>query len=160
MGRVSERELPGVGARFDLATSDGDQLGVVVHRSGRRDLAVYDEADPDACRAVVRLEEAEARDLAELLGGSRISEAVAKLRHDVAGLTLEWVEVLDGAPWAGRSIGEVEVRTETGVSIVALVHDGDARPSPGPDDRFEVGTTVIAMGMAEGLEQLAERLSG
>ena len=71
MGRVSESELPGVGARFDFTTDNGEQLGVVVHRTGRRDVAFYDKDDPDACRAMVHLEEHEARDLAEMVNAGR-----------------------------------------------------------------------------------------
>lgn len=160
MGRVSESELPGVGARFDFSTDDGEQLGVVVHRSGRRDVAFYDTDDPDACRAVVHLEEHEARDLAELLGGSRLSEEVARLRHQVAGITLDWLTVEASAPWAGSTIGDAEVRSETGVSIVAIISDGATSPSPGPEGVFGVGDTVIAIGMPDGLEVLAARLSG
>lgn len=160
MGRVSESELPGVGARFDFTTDNGDQLGVVVHRSGRRDVAIYDKEDPDACKAMVHMEEHEARDLAELLGGSRLSEEAARLRHQVAGISLDWLMVEPGAPWAGRTLGESEVRSETGVSIVALIRDGEPSPSPGPEDRFEVGDTVFAIGMPDGLEVLTERLSG
>ena len=159
MGRVSESELPGVGARFDLTTDNGDQLGVVVHRSGRRDVAIYDKADPDACRAQVHLEEHEARDLAELLGGRRLSEEAARLRTQVAGITLDWLTVEPDAPWAGITVGEADVRSVTGVSIVAIIRRGEPSPSPGPEDRFEVGDTVFAIGMPDGLEVLAARLS-
>jgi len=152
MGRVSESELPGVGARFDFTTDNGEQLGVVVHRTGRRDVAFYDKDDPDACRAMVHLEEHEARDLAELLGGGRLSDEVARLRH-------LWLTVEPGSAWAGVTLRESEVRSETGVSIVAIIRDGEASPSPGPDDLFEVGATVFAVGMPDGLEVLSERLS-
>ncbi|MBK6437041.1 MAG: cation:proton antiporter regulatory subunit [Candidatus Microthrix sp.] len=159
MGRVTESELPGVGARFDLTTDNGDQLGVVVHRSGRRDVAIYDKDDPDACRAQVHLEEHEARDLAELLGGSRLSEEAARLRTQVAGITLDWLTVEPGAPWAGITVGAADVRSVTGVSIVAIIRNGEPSPSPGPEDHFEVGDTVFAIGMPDGLEVLAARLS-
>ena len=159
MGRVSESELPGVGARFDFTTDNGEQLGVVVHRTGRRDVAFYDKDDPDACRAMVHLEEHEARDLAELLGGGRLSDEVARLRHQVAGITLDWLTVEPGSAWAGVTLRESEVGSGTGVSSVAIIRDGEASPSPGPDDLFEVGATVFAVGMPDGLEVLSERLS-
>ncbi len=44
------------------------------HRTGRRDLVVYDTRDPDACSEVVKLATDEADALAELLGAPRIVE--------------------------------------------------------------------------------------
>jgi TrkA domain protein len=40
--QVHGATLPGVGWRFELTTRDGRRLGVVAHRSGQRDLVVYD----------------------------------------------------------------------------------------------------------------------
>src|SRR5688500_12321097 len=64
---IHETALPGVGVRYELSTRVGVRLGVVSHRHGRRDLLVYDGADPDAARESVRLTEAESRALASLL---------------------------------------------------------------------------------------------
>jgi TrkA domain protein len=45
---IQETALPGVGLRHDFTTRAGRQLGVVTHRTGRRDLLLYDRDDPDA----------------------------------------------------------------------------------------------------------------
>jgi TrkA domain protein len=45
---VNQTPLPGVGLRYDFTTRSGRQIGVVSHRSGRRDLLVYDRKDPDS----------------------------------------------------------------------------------------------------------------
>ena len=37
---IQETNLPGVGLRHDFTTRAGRQLGVVTHRTGRRDLLV------------------------------------------------------------------------------------------------------------------------
>ena len=42
---IQETNLPGVGLRHDT-TRAGRQLKVVTHRTGRRDLLVYDRDDP------------------------------------------------------------------------------------------------------------------
>jgi len=41
---VERTALPGIGLRHVFTTSNGRRLGVVSHRSGRRDLVVYDRA--------------------------------------------------------------------------------------------------------------------
>ncbi len=74
-GAVEEEvRLPGVGLRHDFQTRSGRRVGVVSHRTGRRDLVVYDTRDPDACSEVVKLATDEADALAELLGAPRIVE--------------------------------------------------------------------------------------
>ena len=50
---------------------------MLIHRTGRREIAVYDRGDPDACTTVLHLSPDDTRTLAELLGGSPVSEAVA-----------------------------------------------------------------------------------
>ena len=57
---IQETALPGVGLRHDFTTRAGRQLGVVTHRTGRRDLLLYDRHDPDATQEVIRLTQEEA----------------------------------------------------------------------------------------------------
>jgi TrkA domain protein len=54
-------------------------VGVVSYRTGRRDLLLYDNDDPDACREVIRLSEEESDALADLLGAARLTGHLAEL---------------------------------------------------------------------------------
>ncbi len=78
MAEVSETKLPGIGVRYEFVTADGRRVGVVQHRDGRREIVIFDQRDPDACRELLRVEEDDSRTLAELLGGSRIVEEHGK----------------------------------------------------------------------------------
>jgi TrkA domain protein len=60
--------VPGIGVRHELVTEAGDRLGVLVNDGGGLELVVYDSGDPDACRLVLQLSDAEARQLRDLLG--------------------------------------------------------------------------------------------
>ncbi len=53
-----------------------------------------------------------------------------------------------------RAIAEGQFRTRTGASVVALVRAGETTPAPGPEQRFEAGDVVVAVGTPEGLSQL------
>ena len=79
MARIEETRLPGVGVRHDFTTTTGTRIGMITYRDGRRELLVYDERDPDECRATVELAEDDARALADLLGGSQIIEHLEHL---------------------------------------------------------------------------------
>ena len=74
MAQIEETRLPGIGIRHEFATAAGARIGVITYRDGRRELLLFDERDPDECRASITLDEASARALADLLGGSQIIE--------------------------------------------------------------------------------------
>ena len=166
---IQQTALPGVGVRYELTTRAGTRLGVVAHRHGRRDLLVYDRADPDAARESVPLSDAESTALAALLQasganpGSReeAGDAGADVRgrgHPVGRFAVDWVLVPHGSPWAGRSIGTAGVRSITGVSIVAVLRDDAAFPSPGPDFCLQAGDTALVVGTPDGVGALVELL--
>jgi TrkA domain protein len=88
MAKVEETKLPGLGLRYDFLTARGNRLGVVHHRTGRRELLIYDRDDPDTCRDVIALDEDDSRTLAELLGASRVAEQLDHLQQ-VEGLAID-----------------------------------------------------------------------
>jgi TrkA domain protein len=152
--------LPGIGVRHAFATRQGRQVGVVSHRTGRRELVIYDTADPDACSEVIALTEGEADALAELLGAPRIVERLAAIREQVAGLVTDQVPIPPTSPYAGRTLGDTQARTRTGASIVAVLRRSEVIPSPAPDFLFQAGDVVVVVGTPEGVERVAEILSG
>ncbi len=81
MAQVEETRLPGVGVRHEFTTANGTRLGMVTYLSGRRELVIYDERDPDECRMTLELSEDDARALADLLGGSQVIEHLEHLEH-------------------------------------------------------------------------------
>ena len=63
-----------------FVTDDGGKVGVITHRSGNSDLITFADAeDGDARKVSLRLDEDEAHTLAELLGGTRITESLSGL---------------------------------------------------------------------------------
>lgn len=158
MPEVSETRLPGVGVRHEFVTAGGERVAVVTHRTGRRELAVYDRADQDACTTVLHLSADDTRTLGELLGGSAVSEAVAAVQQRLEGLAIDWIAVPPKSSFVGATIAEGAFRTRTGASIVAVVRGGTTLPAPGPDHGFEAGDVVVAVGTTEGLGQLRDLL--
>jgi TrkA domain protein len=155
---IQEAELPGVGVRFDFSTEQGRRLGVIVHRSGDRELLVYRERDPDAVEASTRLELEDARTLAELLGAPHVTETMVRVQS-VEGLSLDWLPVEPGAACAGRALRDTDLRS-TGVSVVAVVREGGTIPSPDPDFTLLAGDTAVVVGTPEGLRRAFELLRG
>lgn len=154
MSEVRETLLPGVGVRHEFTTTRGERLAVLTHRTGRRELAVYDRDDPDTCTAVLHLSPADTRILAELLGASQVSEALTTVQQQVEGLSIDWPSIAAGSRFVGATITDGEFRSQTGTSIVAVIRGDTTIPAPEPDHRFEEGDVVVAIGTPDGLVQL------
>jgi TrkA domain protein len=157
---VERVNLPGIGLRHAVTTGRGRRLGVVSHHTGRRDLVVYDKADPDSAVVSVELSPEEANVLAELLGGTRIVERLAELRRQVDGLVTRQIAILAGSPFDGRTLGDTKARTRTGSSIVAVARGAEVIASPRPDFTFSAGDVVVVVGTDEGTTAVTDLLTG
>jgi TrkA domain protein len=155
---IQETNLPGVGLRHDFTTRTGRQLGVVTHRTGRRDLLVYDREDPDSCQEVIQLTDEEADARAELQGAARLVEHLARLTQQVEGLAIDWLPIRPDSPYAGRAIADTQARSRTGVSIVAILRGDGAIPAPTPDVRLDPGDTLVVVGTPKGVMELSKLL--
>jgi len=160
MADVKETQLPGVGVRLEFTATDGAHVGVIAHRSGRRELVVYDRMDPDRCETVLQLANDDARTLAELLGASQVQEVYDVVQQQIEGLAIEWVTIGESSPFLGRSIADGAFRTRTGASIVAVVRGEETVPAPEPDHVFRAGEVLVAVGTVDGLAQLASLVNG
>jgi TrkA domain protein len=158
MPEIEETLLPGVGVRHELSTSGGERVAVLTHRSGRRELAVYDRDDPDACTTVLHLSPEDTLALSEVLGGMQVSETVTAVQQQIKGLAIEWVTVQGTSRYAHSTIADGQFRTRTGASIVAVLRDGTTVPAPGPEFAFREHDVVVAVGTPEGLAQLRDLL--
>jgi len=156
---MEQVDLPGIGVRYDLVTSSGRRVGVVAHRSGRRDLVVFDPQDPDSCTEQIELTDVEAEALAEILGVSLMLGRLADLHDQAAGVWTEQVSLPADSPYAGRPLGDARIRTRTGASVVAVLRDSGVIPSPGPDFGFTPGDVLLVVGTRTGLDAVTRVLA-
>ena len=155
---INESPLPGIGLRDDFVTAQGRRVGVVSHRTGQRDLLIYDELDPDACAATISLTPGEADALAEFLGTRRVIERLAQLSEQVESLRTSKLSVARGSRFDGAALGDTKVRTLTGASIVAVLRGPEAIASPGPGFTLRGGDQLIIVGTTEALSAVTEIL--
>ncbi|GAA4497163.1 cation:proton antiporter regulatory subunit [Actinoallomurus oryzae] len=156
---VERTALPGIGLQHVFTTAKGRRIGTISHRDGRRDLLVYDRVDPDTCVLTVPLTVEEANALAELLGTARIVERLTELHRQVEGLVSAQIPIAAGSPYDGRTLGDAQIRTRTGASIVAVVRDGNVVASPRPDFGFQARDIVVVVGTAEGTAAVGDILA-
>ena len=157
--RIERTDLPGIGARYDVVTAGGRRVGVVAHRSGERDLALFDADDPDSCADSIPLTDQEAAALADVLGGSVMVGTFAGLSAQEAGLYTEHLQLPTDSRFVDRPLGATKARTRTGVSIVAIVRDRAVIASPTPEQPLAAGDSLVAVGTRRGLSALADLIA-
>ena len=147
---VKRVKLPGVGVLHTFITDGGGKVGVITHRAGSSDLITFSDAEDGskATKVALRLDDDEAHTLAELLGGTRITESLTNL-DSIPGLTIDWFHVDYDDHVAGKPLGDLATHGVVGVIVVAVVRGESANPAP--DEHFKVfpGDTLVAAGSPE-----------
>lgn len=147
---VRRVKLPGVGVLHTFVTDDGGKVGVITHRSGHSDLISFsdDDGDSGTTKVSLRLDEDEAHTLAELLGGTRITESLSKL-DAIPGLTIDWFSVDYDDHIAGQKLGNLASHGVVGLTVVAVVRGESANPAPADDFTVFPGDTLVVAGSPE-----------
>ena len=118
--------------RHDVLTESGRKISVVSHRSGERDLAIFDADDPDSSSDSIALTDDEAAALADVLGASLMLGQLAGLGDQTAGVFTEQISLPADSAYVGRPMGDTKARTRTSASIVAIVRGSQRHPLPHP----------------------------
>ncbi len=158
MSIVRESDLIGIGKKFQIETDAGDNMVVVIHDDGRRELYRYDDEEHES-RCVMTLNDDESRQIAGIIGGlSYKPKALETIDVALDDLRIEWYKVEGKNEGAGKTIGELEVRQRTGASIIAWIRDDDTVINPGPSYLISPGTTLVIAGKKNNIKLLKEIL--
>jgi len=145
---ISETILPGVGRKFQVETTSGDRLVIVIHDDGTRELSHFTRRNMDRASSVLQLSDGEARQIAGIIGGlTYVPRSLPIAEIVLEDLVLEWFRIEPGAACIGRTIRELQVRTRTGASIVSIIEpDQTKRTNPEAHTVLNSGATLIVAG--------------
>jgi monovalent cation:H+ antiporter-2, CPA2 family len=87
---------------------------------------------------------------------AHISTTVSSLLRDA---DLEAVAVTDSSPAAGKLIRELQLRTQTGASIIGIQRSGANLINPGPDEEIQAGDEVLLLGTSNQITAARKALS-
>jgi TrkA domain protein len=167
MATIKEAELPGLGKKFEVTLENGDIVSVIIHDEGTREVYHFSDGDEDPS-SVVTLTDIESRQLGSIIGGAFYQpKMLEKLEAAVADLHIEWIEVKPDSEVAGKSIGDMRLRKDHGIIVVAAIEGkrdgkkarrGNTRINPGPSYIFTPGHTVVAAGTKEKMKLFEQML--
>lgn len=165
MALIREAELPGLGKKFQISLENSEQMVVIIHDDGTRELYYLTEESDDPV-ASVTLTDSESRQLGSIIGGAFYQpKSLDRLDTAIAGLRIEWLKVRDKSGISGKSIGELGLRKNLGIIVIAVMEDkGKGRMetvsiNPGPGYVFKPGHTVIAAGHSDKMKEF-EKMFG
>jgi voltage-gated potassium channel len=155
-------------ARGLVATIDSDANNVYVTLSARAlnpKLFIVGRANAEGADAkllqaganrVVSPYTMAGRRMAELAIRPRVADFIdAALSHGELRFSMEELEVGEGGPLTGRSVGQLR---DDGIFTLAIVHaEGQYEPNPPPDRILVAGESLVVSGSTERLTGLRER---
>lgn len=88
-----------------------------------------------------------------LRSASLPATAVSDVKKAIEGADTESIELTADSPIVGKNLGEIDLRGETGATVIAVIRDGNVKVSPGANYTFEAGDTVVLLGSPKKLER-------
>lgn len=146
---VTEHNLPGIGRRYDVRATEHGSVTVVIHHSGRRDIYLLERDEP---LAEVTLTDSQARALGAILGGAYFKPAVVEeIEAVIGGLLIDWATLDADSPGVGKTIAELEVRSQTRMTIAAILRGHTTLVAPEPTEVLEADDRLVVIGRPEDL---------
>jgi TrkA domain protein len=160
LDEVGQQELPGIGMRYDLRDADGNEVAVIVHHSGRRD--VYGQRNSRAdMELMVAFTDDQARRLGAILSGAYFKPAVlSEIQAVVGGLLIDWVTLRADSPGVGHSITELAIRRRTRMTVAAILRGEVQIIAPEPTEVLQDGDRLVVMGRQGDLLGFIEAIVG
>jgi TrkA domain protein len=157
---VYETDLPGVGRKFDLELSDDSLASVVVHHDGRCELYRRPNRNANG-EKLLDLTGGEANKLGSILEGAYFESVnVDELTVPLGDAIIEWIEIPEGSPLAGRTLKESEIKRRTGTTVIAIQRGTETTPNPAADHELGAGDVLVTIGTREEHSTLTDLVAG
>jgi TrkA domain protein len=158
---LRETRLPGVGVKYTLRLDGGGRLAVILHNDGLREIYYFRHAADDEPRAVIALDDDEARQLGAVIGGAyERPKIVEDLEMALGELTIEWVPVPDSSPWIGKTLAESGFRAKAGITVIAILREPEPVAGAQPHDVIQRGDTLVTVGKGGSYPAFRRLLAG
>ena len=78
---------------------------------------------------------------------------IANLNAALQDAVTQTVRLTEGSPVVGKTLGEIDLRKESGATVIAVVRDGATKINPGANYRLEVDDSVVVLCSANKIDR-------
>lgn len=82
------------------------------------------------------------------------------LAEALSSAATETVLIEERAPAVGKTLGELDLRKATGVTVIAAIRNGQAEINPGPEYAISAGDVLVLLGTPRQIVHAVEHLNG
>ncbi len=159
--KIRMADLPGIGKKISMVTSEQSTIALIVHHTGKRDLYFFGNEEEEECGFSVTLTAEETRELgAQLLGAAYQPVDLDQMKMFKNQIVVEWVDLQQQSILVDKTIAESRIRTKTGASVIGVVRGTDVVPVPDIHCVLHAGDTLMVVGKSEQVEQLIALCKG
>ncbi|HSI89183.1 MAG TPA: cation:proton antiporter, partial [Pyrinomonadaceae bacterium] len=87
------------------------------------------------------------------------TDHLAEVNIALDAASTETVGITPGSPVVGKSLGELKLREQTGATVIAVLHDGGTKISPGANYRLCMNDKVVVLGDREQIDKAIKLIS-
>jgi TrkA domain protein len=145
--QVKTSDLPGIGKRYSIITANREQVVVIMHHHGHREIYHFTHPDEDEPDYTLSLNDEEARQLGTILMGVDY-QPVADERVEMLlkSIRMEWLKVESDSCVANTRIIDSRIRSRTGATVVGIQRGDSIIGSPDVTEVIRPGDVLMVIG--------------
>jgi len=153
--QIKTTDLPGIGKRYSFETVDGEQVTIIMHHSGSREIYHFSADEKDDPDFTITFTDEEARQLGTiLLGVDYQPVADDRVELFLKNVRLEWLKVEKDSCIAGKKIIDSQIRSKTGTTIIGIQRGDSMIGSPDVNETIMPGDVLMVIGNREQTKNL------
>lgn len=158
---IKSADLPGIGKKYTVQTSDDHIMVIIIHHTGQRELYFLDDIDDDEPQYTVEFNDETARKVGALLMGVDY-QPVADERVEIMrkNILVEWIKLQPASNLANQNIKDARIRTITGTTIIGIQRGEEVIGSPEITEVLRPGDVLMAIGKKDQIKALEALCKG
>lgn len=148
--QIKTSDLPGIGKRYSFKTVEGDQVTVILHHNGNREIYHFGPEDEDDPDFTLTLSDEESRQLGTILLGVDYQPVTDdRVELFLKNIRLEWLRVDKDSCIVNQKIIDSKIRSRTGSTIIGIQRGNTMIGSPDINEVILPGDVLLAIGNRE-----------
>lgn len=154
---VRRRDLPGLGKQYEIDSTSGTKVAVVVQNNGARHLYTFAEG-AEAATTAVQLDEQQARTLGAVLAGVYFEPSGGN--HDApavfGAVAIDWLTVEPGTP--PLTVSDLGLADHASGMVVAVVRGEHTVMKPAGGEPVRAGDQLLIVGYRADIAEVRAKL--